>query len=215
MPIPEQSCGTCAIVSNGKWLQEASSVISLSTPCLYQVAQEPLFVWTDLSEQDLQSLWQSGLESPKSAAILQKAAIQSQNRTELQQQTELELYKQTLRQGKVLLVICVVGIVWMRFVLIGSTSQDMCLADKQLSALFSLVKNVHTDAVAKRLTIDRSFDCFKQILLRHSVQRCTYLEAIRSAHARCYAQALQCCAGRHIAWVFSPWCKLRLSPSGC
>ena len=58
----------------------------------------------------------------------------------------------------------------------------MCLADKQLSALFSLVKNVHSEAVAKRLTIDRSFDCFKQILLRHSVQRCAYLEALRSAH---------------------------------
>ena len=47
----------------------------------------------------------------------------------------------------------------------------MSLADKQLSALFSLVKNVHNDAVAKRLPIDKSFDCFKQVLLRHSVHR--------------------------------------------
>ena len=88
--------------------------------CLYQVAQEPLFVWTDLSEQDLQSLWRCGLESPNSAAILQKAATQSQTRTELQQQTELELYKQTLRQGKVFPKECVLGDVWMRFVLIGN-----------------------------------------------------------------------------------------------
>ena len=71
--------------------------------CLYQVAHEPLFIWTDLTEQDLRSVWQSGLGSPNSAAILQKAASESLGRTDLQQGIELDLYVQTLRQGKVLL----------------------------------------------------------------------------------------------------------------
>lgn len=67
-----------------------------------QVARDPLFVWTDLTEKDLQSLRQFGLGSPNSAAILQKAATQSLSRTDSQQGIELDLYVQTLRQGKVL-----------------------------------------------------------------------------------------------------------------
>lgn len=47
----------------------------------------------------------------------------------------------------------------------------MSFNDKQLSALFSIVKAVHSEAIHMRLTIDRSFDCFKQVLLRHSVHR--------------------------------------------
>ncbi|KAL3143342.1 hypothetical protein ABBQ38_002177 [Trebouxia sp. C0009 RCD-2024] len=116
-----------------------------------QVARDPLFVWTDLTEKDLQSLRQFGLGSPNSAAILQKAATQSLSRTDSQQGIELDLYVQTLRQGK-----------------------GMSLTDKQVSALFSLVKTVHTQAVLQRLTIDKSFDCFKQALLRHSVHRPPY-----------------------------------------
>ena len=50
-------------------------------------------------------------------------------------------------------------------------AQDLSFTDKQLSALFSIVKAVHSEAIHKRLTIDRSFDCFKQVLLRHSVHR--------------------------------------------
>ena len=49
--------------------------------------------------------------------------------------------------------------------------QDLAFTDKQLSAMFSIVKAVHSEATHKRLTIDRSFDCFKQLLLRHSVHR--------------------------------------------
>ena len=84
--------------------KRTSTVNTLCKPlfCLYQV-HEPLFVWTDLSEKDVQLLRQSGMDSPNSTAILQKAATQSTSRTDLQQQIELELYKQTLRQGKVIL----------------------------------------------------------------------------------------------------------------
>ena len=67
----------------------------------HQVAHEQLFVWTDLTEQDLRSIKQSGLETPASVAVLQKAATQSTTRTDLQQAIELDLYKQTIRQGKV------------------------------------------------------------------------------------------------------------------
>ena len=49
--------------------------------------------------------------------------------------------------------------------------QDLSLTHKQLSALFSIVKHVHNEAIHKRLTIDRSFDCFKQVLLEHSIHR--------------------------------------------
>ncbi|DBB17321.1 TPA: hypothetical protein ACH3X3_014364 [Trebouxia sp. C0006] len=111
----------------------------------------PLFVWTDLSEKDLQSVWKTGLETPDAAAVLQKAGGDTDNATDLQKAIELDLYKQTLRQG-----------------------QDLSFTDKQLSALFSIVKAVHSEAIHKRLTIDRSFDCFKQVLLRHSVHRPPY-----------------------------------------
>ena len=53
----------------------------------------------------------------------------------------------------------------------ANTLQELSLPDKQVSALFSLVKTVHNQAVLKRLTIDKSFDCFKEVLLRHSVHR--------------------------------------------
>ena len=66
-----------------------------------QVASDPLFVWTDLTEKDLQSLRQTGLEAPNSVAILQQAATQDTSRTELQHTIETDLYKQTIRQGKV------------------------------------------------------------------------------------------------------------------
>lgn len=42
---------------------------------------------------------------------------------------------------------------------------------KQGSVLFSIVKALHLTAVSKHLTIDRAFDYFKQLLLRHSVHR--------------------------------------------
>ncbi|KAL0039575.1 hypothetical protein WJX77_002257 [Trebouxia sp. C0004] len=111
----------------------------------------PLFVWTDLSEKDLQSVWKAGLETPDAAAVLQKAGGDTGNETDLQKAIEMDLYKQTLRHG-----------------------QDLSFTDKQLSALFSIVKAVHSEAIHKRLTIDRSFDCFKQVLLRHSVHRPPY-----------------------------------------
>lgn len=62
---------------------------------------------------------------------------------------------------------------------VANTLQGMSLTDKQVSALFSLVKTVHTQAVLQRLTIDKSFDCFKQALLRHSVHR-------SESHTKCY-----------------------------
>ena len=66
-----------------------------------QVARDPLFVWTDLTEKDLQSLSQAGLAAPNSVAILQQAAAQDTIRTDLQQAIEMDLYKQTIRQGQV------------------------------------------------------------------------------------------------------------------
>ncbi len=44
------------------------------------------------------------------------------------------------------------------------------LSDAKTSALFSIVKYVHQQAVQQRLVIDRSFTQFKDVLLRHSVQ---------------------------------------------
>ena len=85
----------------------------------------------------------------------------------------------------------------------------MSLADKQLSAFFSLVKTVHNEAVMKRQTIDNSFDYFKQVLLRHSVHRSeVILNAVRAADAL-YALTVAYCAGHHTVWVFLAWCKLR------
>ena len=45
------------------------------------------------------------------------------------------------------------------------------LSDAKTSALFSIVKYVHQQAVQQRLVIDRSFTRFRDVLLRHSVQR--------------------------------------------
>ena len=42
---------------------------------------------------------------------------------------------------------------------------------EQLSAFFSIVKLNHFQAVSERLTMERSFEFFKELLLRHSVQR--------------------------------------------
>lgn len=46
------------------------------------------------------------------------------------------------------------------------------LGDEQLSCLFGLVKEVHLASVGQRLTIERSFDFFKDTLFNHSIQRC-------------------------------------------
>ncbi len=54
-----------------------------------------------MSEKDLQSVWKAGLETPDAAAVLQKAGGDTDNATDLQKAIELDLYKQTLRQGQV------------------------------------------------------------------------------------------------------------------
>ncbi len=74
--------------------------------CVCQGVQAPLFLWTHLTEKDLQSVWQAGLESPDAVAVLQQAAAEADNKTHLQQAIELDLYKQTLRQGQVLGLLC-------------------------------------------------------------------------------------------------------------
>ncbi|KAK9814229.1 hypothetical protein WJX72_002602 [[Myrmecia] bisecta] len=53
-------------------------------------------------------------------------------------------------------------------------AQVQKLDDAKLSALFSIVKAVHKAATGQRLTIDRSFAHFKDLLLRHAVQRPPY-----------------------------------------
>eukprot|EP00775_Hariotina_reticulata_P005753 gene5752-5993_t len=60
----------------------------------------------------------------------------------------LDLYSYTLKQG-----------------------QAWGLGDEQLSCLFGLVKEVHSASVGQRLTVERSFDFFKDTLFNHSIQR--------------------------------------------
>lgn len=66
-----------------------------------QGAKAQLFLWTDLSEEDLQAVWTAGLETPTSAAVLQRASADLGSKTDLQAAIELDLYRQALRQGKV------------------------------------------------------------------------------------------------------------------
>ena len=128
-------------------------------------------MWADLKEQGLQSVWQTGLDSPEATATLQTAAATANAKTVLQTAIELDLYRQTLIEGQV----C--G--WKRSAEVWRSLfkfrlcalQELALTDKQASALFSIVKTVHNESTSMRLTIDRSFDCFKQVLLRHSVHR--------------------------------------------
>lgn len=47
-------------------------------------------------------------------------------------------------------------------------------ADDKLSGLLSLVKEVHLKSVGDKLTVQRSFELFKDLLLKHSVQRPPY-----------------------------------------
>ena len=54
-----------------------------------------------MSEKDLQSVWKAGLETPEAAAVLQNPGADTDNETDLQKAIELDLYKQTLRQGQV------------------------------------------------------------------------------------------------------------------
>lgn len=54
-----------------------------------------------MSEKDLQSVWKAGLATPEAAAVMQKPGADTDNETDLQKAIELDLYKQTLRQGQV------------------------------------------------------------------------------------------------------------------
>lgn len=51
------------------------------------------------------------------------------------------------------------------------TQQAWGFDDERLSVLFGLVKEVHEASVKQRLTIERSFNFFKDTLLNHSVHR--------------------------------------------
>ena len=50
-------------------------------------------------------------------------------------------------------------------------AQVLHFNNKQASSLFSVVKALHQVATRQHLTIDRAFDAFKELLLRHSVHR--------------------------------------------
>ena len=67
-----------------------------------QVSQTTLYVWSDLSEKDMQLLNKLDLQEPDSAAVLAKAAAQTSGRTDTQQAIEMDLFRQTLKAGKVL-----------------------------------------------------------------------------------------------------------------
>ncbi|CAG9466537.1 unnamed protein product [Pedinophyceae sp. YPF-701] len=60
------------------------------------------------------------------------------------------------------------------------------LTPKQISALVAMVRQTHLRAIGKRLTVERSFQGFKDLLLDHSIHRPPFSEGIftlREAHA--------------------------------
>eukprot|EP00891_Asterochloris_glomerata_P009847 jgi/Astpho2/9847/fgenesh1_pg.00149_%23_90_t len=108
--------------------------------------QLPL-VWTDLPQKQLHAIRAA---EGKAARSLIAQCAGSSGLSEERQAIQLDLMTHTLDQA-----------------------QAWQLSDAKTSALFSIVKHVHQQAVQQRLVIDRSFTQFKDVLLRHSVQRIT------------------------------------------
>ena len=73
------------------------------------------------------------------------------------------------------------------------------MADDKVSGLISLVKAVHIKSTSQRLTLDNSFDYFKDLLLMHSVQRCApFLPAHCWAGGHSSLWAARCCCPPHM-----------------
>lgn len=53
-------------------------------------------------------------------------------------------------------------------------AQEQRFADDKTSGFFSIVKSVHMKSIEERLTVERSFEYFKDLMLYHSVQRPPY-----------------------------------------
>lgn len=107
--------------------------------------KQPPLVWTDLPQKQLHAIRAA---EGKAARSLIAQCAGSSGLSEERQAIQLDLMTHTLDQA-----------------------QAWQLSDAKTSALFSIVKHVHQQAVQQRLVIDRSFTQFKDVLLRHSVQR--------------------------------------------
>lgn len=50
-------------------------------------------------------------------------------------------------------------------------AKELHMADDKLSGLFSIMRETHRRSTEEKLTLERSFGVFKELVLQHSVQR--------------------------------------------
>lgn len=108
-------------------------------------------VWQDLGEEDLESIRHPHPKRGLTGRDLLAKYLKIDEPKNPKNAISLDLYVHVLQYA-----------------------QEQRFADDKTSALFSIVKNVHSQSTGKRLTIERSFEYFKDLLLYHSVQRPPY-----------------------------------------
>lgn len=109
------------------------------------------FIWKDLSQAQLLDIRHPHPKKGLTGRDLLAKHLGIVQPEGLRNSIDLDLYVHTLQFG-----------------------ESQHFADDKLSGLLSIVKAVHTRSVQAKLTAERSFSLFKELLLKHSVQRPPY-----------------------------------------